>query len=233
MYARLFLIFLVLLQNHTLATAQAIRGEVLDVDTHPVKDVHIENIYTSLDVLSGEQGAFLIAAAGGQLLEFRKTGYKTTRVRIPQGYLPPFFRIIISKGITDIKDQYIAENRYNYKKDSLRFYELYKHELEFPKLSGVDGISHPFSALSRKNREIWQFQDTYEEFEKQKYVDMTFNAALITKMTGLKGDSAQSYIRRYKPSYEVLRNMNDYAFYNYIKNTVHNYRSYNTPRGAQ
>ncbi len=233
MYARLFLIFLVLLQNHTLATAQAIRGEVLDADRHPMKDVHIENIYTSLDVMSGEQGAFLIAASGGQLLEFRKAGYKTTRVRIPQGYIPPFFRIIIAKGITDLKGQGIADNRYDYKKDSLRFYELYKHELEFPKLSGTDLISHPFSALSKRNREIWQFQDTYEEFEQQKYVDMAFNAALITKLTGLKGDSVQSYIRRYKPSYELLRSMNDYTYFNYIKNTVRSYRSYNMPRGAQ
>lgn len=202
-------------------------------DKHPIAGVSIENIYTSLDILSGGQGAFLIAATGGQLLEFKKPGYKTVRVRIPQGYIPPFFRIIMKKGITEIKGYDMAANRYDYKSDSLRFYELYKHELEFPKMSTMDMIASPFSALSGKNRQVWQFQQDYEDFEQQKFVDRTFNAALITKITGLTGDSVQAYIRRYKPSYEQLRAMNDYTFFNYIKSTVHNYRSYNTPRGAQ
>jgi len=215
------------------AYGQTIRGEVLDADKHPIQGVSIENIYTSLDISSGDHGAFLIAATGGQLLEFKKQGYKTTHVRVPKGYIPPFFRIIMQKGITEIKEMNIAANRYDYREDSIRTHELYKHELEFPRMSAIDMIAHPFTALSSHNQEIWRFQDDFEENEKEKYVDKTFNAALITKMTGLKGDSLQSYMRRFRPGYEQLRMMNDYDFFNYIKNTVHTYRSINTPRSAQ
>jgi hypothetical protein len=212
---------------------QTIRGEVLDMEQQPLSGVSIENIYTSLDISSGDKGEFIIAATGGQLLEFKKVGYKTTRVRVPKGYIPPFFRIIIQKGIPEIKEVNIASNRYDYKSDSIRLHELYKHELEFPKMSAIDMISHPFTALSSHNQEVWRFQDDFEQTEKEKYVDKTFNEALVTKMTGLKGDSLHSYMRRFRPSYEQLRMMNDYAFFNYIKNTVHTYRSVNTPRGAQ
>jgi hypothetical protein len=231
---KLCLLFCLLISRITVS-AQTIRGEVLDMDDkHTLQGVSIENIYTMLDISSGDQGAFIIAASGGQLLEFKKPGYKTTRVRIPKGYIPSYFRIIMQKGITDIKEVDIAaNNRYNYRNDSIRMHELYKHELDFPKMSTIDMISHPFTALSSRNQEVWHFQDDFQDAEREKYVDRSFNEALITRITGLKGDSLRSYMRRFRPSYEQVRSMNDYAFYNYIKNTVRTYRSHDTPRGAQ
>ena len=75
------------------AIAQTIRGEVLDVDNKkPLTGVEILNIYTMLNISNDNQGAFIIAASGGQLLEFKKPGYKTARVRVPQGYIPSYFR---------------------------------------------------------------------------------------------------------------------------------------------
>jgi hypothetical protein len=217
------------------AVAQTIRGEVLDMDDkHPVAGVSIENIYTALNITTDNKGAFIIAANGGQLLVFKKTGYKTTRVRVPQGYMPSYFRIIMTKGVTEIKDNAIAANgRYDYRSDSIRFHELYKHELDFPKMSAFDMIAHPFSAMSGKNREIWAFQDDFKENEKEKYVDKTFNEAVITRFTGLKGDSLHYFIRRYRPTYDQLRAMNDYAFYNFIKTSVTRYRNSNNSRSAQ
>lgn len=233
MPARSCLLILVPLLYCVPGLCQTIRGDVVDADKKPLAGVKIENVYTTLEITSGEQGAFIIAAAKGQLLEFNKPGYKTARVRIPQGYIPPYFRIIMQKGIQEIKDVNIASNRYDPRDDSLRYYELYKHELEFPKLTTFEAMHHPFSALSGKNREIWKFQDTYIQNEQDKYVDRTFNQRIITKVTGLKGDSLTTYMRRFRPTYDQLRGMNDYAFYNFIKTTVKTYRNRNTPRNAQ
>ena len=217
------------------AIAQAIKGEVVDKDDkHPISNVNIENIHTSLDISTDENGSFLMAASSGQLLEFKKPGYKTVRVRIPQGYIPSYFKIIMQKGISQIKDFYAERtNRYDYTSDSIRYHELYKPELEFAKLSAFETIAHPFSAMSGKNREIWHFQDDYDEFEREKYVDKTFNESVITKFTGLKGDSLRYYMRRYRPTYQQLRNMNDYAFFNFIKTSVQRYRDIQTPRNGQ
>jgi hypothetical protein len=232
MPVRAFILFFLLIACSP-AIAQTIRGEVLDMETgSPVTGVNIENIHTSLDISTDDKGAFLIAAAGGQLLEFKKNGYKTERVRVPQGFIPPYFRIIMKQGIPELKDKY-ANNRYDYKFDSIKMHELYAHELDFPKMSAIDMISHPFSAMSGKNREMWRFQDEYDDFEKEKYVDMTFNPEIISKITGLKGDSVRNYIRRYRPSYQQLRGMTDYALFSYIRSTVHSFRSPNIPRGAQ
>lgn len=210
------------------ASGQTIRGEVVDNEDRkqPIADVTIENIYTSLSISTSNTGAFIIAAASGQLLEFKKEGYKTVRVRIPQGYVPSYFRIMMKKGFAELKNPQIAQgNRYNYSSDSTRFHDLYKHELDFPKMSGMDMIASPFSALSGKNREIWRFQEDYEQFEQEKYVDKTFNEAVVTKYTGLTGDSLHYFMRRFRPSYEQLRNMNDYAFFNFIKMGAYHYRN--------
>jgi hypothetical protein len=217
------------------AAAQTIKGEVLDMETKkPVANVRIENIYTELEISTSQQGSFIIAAAGGQLLEFKKTGYKTVRVRVPQGYIPSYFRIIMKEGISDIEPVNVAyTTRYDYKYDSIRFHELYKHELDFPQLTGLEMISHPFSALSKKNREIWQFQEDYTEFEKEKYVDRTFNEGIVTKFTGLTGDSLHHFMKRYRPSYEQLRSMNDYTFFNFVKKSVNVYRTPNEQRSTQ
>jgi hypothetical protein len=214
--------------------SQTIHGDVMDMETRqPLKDVTIVNVYTTLNITTDTSGGFIIAANSGQLLEFRKQGYKTVHVRIPAGYIPPYFRIIMKQGLSEIKGMDIAKgDRYDPRDDSIKYHDVYQRELEFPRLSAIDAIAHPFSAMSGKNKEVWQFQDDYSDFQKQKYVDKTFNEELVTKFTGLKGDSLRYYMRRYRPSYEQLKAMSDYSFYNYIKATVTQYRSIQTPRSG-
>lgn len=223
--ALLFLLFVLTLRIS--AIAQTIRGEVLDRDDKTtVEGVFIENIHTSQVITTDASGAFTMAASGGQLLEFKKDGYKIARVRVPQGFVPPWFRIEIKKGYAELKNSGLAKgNRYNYATDSIRYHEVYKQALNFPKMSTFDALASPFSALSHRNREMWQFQDDFEEFEREKFVDRTFNEEIITKFTGLKGDSLRHFMRRYRPTYDQLRSMNDYTFFNFVKGGVHHYRN--------
>ena len=209
---------------HADCEGQSITGEVLDMDNKAMlKDVNIENVYTGLGVLSDANGKFVVLASKGQLLEFSKVGYKTVRVRIPEGDVPGYFKIIIQKGMSVLPTEDLLA-RHDYKSDSIYYHNLYKHELDFPKETGLDKIEHPFSALSKRNQEIWAFQKDYNENQKQKYVDFTFTPELITSLTGLTGDSVQFYMRRYKPTYDQLKSMGEYNFFNYIKRTVQRYR---------
>ncbi len=227
MPAKTFVVLFLLWIGFNPLIAQTIHGEVLDMDDkHPLTDVNIQNAYTSFIVNSDAHGDFLIAANGGQLIEFKKQGYKTARLRVPQGYMPAYFRIIMKKGLSELsKDAIVKSNRYDYTKDSIANHELYKHELDFPKMSGMEAIASPFTALSRHNKEIWRFQDDFNEFEKEKYVDRTFNEELINKFTGLQGDSLRTFMRRYRPEYDQLKSMNDYTFFNFIKNSANHYRN--------
>jgi len=209
---------------HAKCWGQSIIGEVVDMDSKAsLKDVNIENVYTGLGVLSDANGKFAVIASKGQLLQFSKEGYKTVKVRVPEGDVPSYFKIIIQKGVKQLPaDDLLAKN--DYRSDSIYYHNLYKHELDFPKETGLDMIEHPFSALSKKNQETWAFQKDYTENQKQKYVDFTFTPELVSSLTGLTGDSVQFYIRRYKPTYDQLKNMGEYNLFNYIKHTVQRYR---------
>ncbi len=80
------------------ATGQSIQGEITDGETKlPVGNVTVENIYKKTGAITDHSGAFAIAVEKGELIEFRKIGYQTIRVRIP-GTVPPYFKIVMKKG---------------------------------------------------------------------------------------------------------------------------------------
>lgn len=219
---------LILTVMNTGLFAQSIVGVVVDnVTKKPINDVNIDNTFTGFGMLTDDQGKFFITAAKGQLLEFRKPGYKTVRVRIPNGDVPPYFKIIMEPGPIVLQPYQYASK---YTADSIRNRALYSHELDKPKLSGFSAIAHPFDAMSKTNREIWAFQEDYKETEKEKFVDDKFSPQVVNQLTGLTGDSLATYMRRYRPTYEQARGMSDYSFYSYIKQMAAKYRSHGTFR---
>ena len=54
-----------------------------------------------------------------------------------------------------------------------------------------------------------------------------FNDALITQMTGIKGDSLALYKRYYTPSYDFIRKSSTYDFYLYINKTGERFKGGN------
>ncbi len=220
------LIVTLLCSVHQMVYAQNMKGEILDHNTQePVPDVQIRNLHTEEMMVCGSEGKFGMTVTGGQLVEFRKDGYKVIRVRIPNGKLPSYFKVIMQEAGTDVVDYLYARGAApDYKTDSLKYRRIYGSTLDVPKLTGLDVIRHPFSAMSKKNQQIWAFQDEYEWYQQQKYIDYTFNKELINRVTGLSDDSLQTYMQMFRPSYKYLRSMNEYAYLNFIKTTVEAYR---------
>jgi hypothetical protein len=206
--------------------AQAIQGEVVDGNTgKPLDYVSVLNIYTKSGIVTEESGKFYLIGAEDELLEFKKMGYKTVRIRVPR-MIPPYFKIVMMKGEVELPEfeLYTSTRAKDYKTDSARYGELYKSVLDFPKMSAVQSLRSPFSALSKSNRQKWAFQENYAKFQKEKYIDYAFNDHLITSITGLTGDSLQLYKQRCRPSYEQVRNMSDYNYFLYIKESAARFR---------
>ena len=201
-------------------------GDVTDMDNkRTMEGVFVQNIRTGDSFVTSTNGKFTIDGNQDDLIEFKKPGYKTIRVRIPKGTIPPYYKIIMQQGPIELPEYQLAANDKDWKKDSARFYEIYKKELEFEKITGLDVIRHPFSALSKKNRQIWAFQKEYNYFQREKFIDYAFNEKIITTITGLQGDSLQFFMRRFRPTYEQVATMNDYTFYSYIKQNAIWYRT--------
>lgn len=218
---RYFISFIVILFSlSSKGQALLIRGDISDFQNRElINGADLINIHTHEQATTDEMGQFAMHVENGQLLEIRKFGYKLLRVRIPPGNIPSYFKLMMVKlpnMETTIDNQY--------QRDSQSMRDLYKTYLDFPTLTGIEAINHPFSAMSKRNRQIWAFQKEFSQFEQQKFIDYKFNEKLVRQLTGLSGDSIAVYLSRFRPTYEQLVNMNDYAFYSYVKKSVEIFR---------
>jgi hypothetical protein len=203
---------------------QTLQGQLMDIDDNkPVDNVIITNIYTDANGKSDKDGKFAMTVSAGQLIEFRKEGYQVIRVRIPQGKLASYCKVGMKKYNAAVP---MFENSASpdYKSDSIKYAQLYKRELEFPQMTTVQVLQHPFSAMSKRSQQIWAFQKEYVWYQQQKYIDYVFSDKLIISITGLTGDSLQRYKQMFRPTYEQIHSMGEYNFLLYVKRTVDAYR---------
>lgn len=197
--------------------ALIMKGRVFDYKTNqPMANVNIVNTYTETGLTTDSTGLFSLEVAPGHLVEFRRIGYKISRVRIEASQLP-YYNIAMREGAIDLMEVEIKGN--NYKLDSIEKRETYKWAIEHYKLSGLDIIQHPFDALSKRNRQIWAFQKHYEYFEKEKFINYVFNERLIKQLTQMDSAQTAEYMYYYRPTYEQLQSWTEYEFYEYIKTT--------------
>lgn len=221
---RLLAALFFLLLSPLLLRAQQMVGIVSDMSGGPLPDVAIQNIHTNKGFITGNDGRFTMEVKAGQLVEFRSMGYKTARVRISSGNLPPFYRIMLEPGIQELPGIEVHKRFTDFKHDSIYYREYFKKQLEQPVATGWRAVQSPFTALSKSNRQLVRFREEYAWLEQQKYMEYTFSEKLVAQLTGLKGDSAQAYIQRFRPSYEALRTMPEYDLFSYIKQTAEIWR---------
>lgn len=231
-----FLFYILWIGCITTGFAQQIKGVVQDHDEqNALANAQLVNIYNNNTIFTDSNGHFSIEARKGELIEIRLAGYKTTRFRISQGHIPPFFKIYMDKIVVLNTDRYAYSNLTQYQIDSIKSHELYRAALDYPRMSAFEQIESPFTALSRSNQMKWRFQESYALFEQEKYIDFTFNENLIRQLTGLEGADLSKYMKRYRPSYDALRNMSLYDYYSYIRYTAERYRKTikaNSPRNS-
>lgn len=215
--------------------AQQIQGIVLDRSSNKaLANVQFKNIFQNLIVYSDSLGHFSIAASKGELIEVRKAGFRQSSFRISMGKIAPYFKIILDEIIVFDTNRYAHSTLNAYQIDSIKSRNMFSEALNFPKLSFGEQLESPFSALSKHNQMIWKFQDHYNLFEREKFIDFNFNATIVEKNTGLKGDDLQLYMRLNRPSYEMLRQMSQYDFYQYIRKSALRFQQHqnNQPRNS-
>jgi hypothetical protein len=68
------------------------------------------------------------------------------------------------------------------------------------------------------------FQRRLVDEEHDKYVDHRFNRSVVLKITHLEGDELDSFLVRYRPSYEFCTRATDYDLYDYVKLAFQEYQ---------
>jgi len=225
---RYLFIYIALLSFIPSQIAQAqtiIKGEVKDLATDDFLDnVNVKNIYTQKGMIIQQDGQFKLEVKKGELIEFSKVGYQTIRIRILSEKEPLFYKMVMNKVPVMLREVDIRGKPLDFKKDSIRYREVYDIVLRKERKDEVDMRSMPLAMLSKKNRQEWAFQEMYEKWEREKYIDVAFNERLVSKITYLKDDELKVFMKWNRPSYDFLRNATDYEYLDFIKSRYYEYK---------
>lgn len=218
MKLRLFLIVLINLSSAGLFAQNIIRGEITDFETNSaLENVNIRNIYNLNGMTTQSDGKFMLEIKKGELFECSKVGYQTIRIRITNEKEPNFYKLVMQKVPIQLREVDIKGKPLDFKKDSIRYRQVYNLELSKESKDEIDMRSMPLAMLSKKTRQEWAFQEMYKEWEREKYIDFVFNERLVNRITYLEGEELETFLRIYRPRYEFLREASQYEFLDYIK----------------
>ncbi|HVU53986.1 MAG TPA: carboxypeptidase-like regulatory domain-containing protein [Puia sp.] len=76
-----------------------------------------------------------------------------------------------------------------------------------------------------RTRRMLAFQGRLVEEEQEKYVDYRFTPYAVKKITHLSGEELDSFMVKYRPSYEFCKKATDYDFFDYIKIAFKQYKT--------
>jgi hypothetical protein len=142
------------------------------------------------------------------------------------------FDIAIHVNVPVLKEVIVRQR--NYKLDSLQNRADYADAFNWrkPKLSpSINGSSVGFNLDEiirmfqfRKNKSAASFRERLLNEEREKFIDHRFSKALVLRLTGLVGDSRDSFMFRCRPSYEFCLYTGEYDFQLYIKQCYEAYK---------
>lgn len=140
----------------------------------------------------------------------------------------------------DISLQVPVKSKYNtlkevvviarsYREDSMENRRMYSEYYDFQKPTIRTGIS-PDGAVGadvneiinmfrfRRNKQLKAFRARLEQQEQEKFIDYRFNKAFVKRITRLEGSPLDTFMVRYRPTYEFASMADEVTFNKYILN---------------
>ena len=107
-----------------------------------------------------------------------------------------------------------------------------------PGAGAMEGVGFDLDALidivdKHKKKEMLAFQHRLVSEEQDSYVDHKFNKSLVKQITGLDGDQLDTFMKLNRPSYSFIKSVNDYDFYQYIKDRSERFKEIFSQKGAE
>ncbi|HEY8398932.1 MAG TPA: hypothetical protein VIK80_13400 [Flavihumibacter sp.] len=207
---------------------QRVAGVIYDSQSDSiVQDVLIINLNTKESTYGSKEGKYSIAAAEGHKLVYSAVGYAPDTVLVEFYMFVTGYDISLKPRFTTLKTVVVTDR--NYQQDSIERRNAYRHLFD-NRPAGITGgntpqngvgiVLSPGSFFSKKNRQERELRKKLEQDEEAEYVNYRFSPNFVRQYTGLKGDSLQSFMLRFRPSYEFCRKANHEDMVNYINDKL-------------
>lgn len=194
-------------------------------------EVNVRNLRTNKSVVSNSFGVFLIEASVGDSLSFSKIGYSEAKTLIAD--LKDFY-VELQPGIrleTVIIERKTKEAELN---DAMR---------DYGKKGVYNGgnnkfgtyLASPATALynlfGREAKNAKRFSRFLDNEKKQLEVDKVFSKEAVREITKLDGKNLDSFMRIYRPSYDMVENWQHYDFLEYVQRSLADFDKNGRPEG--
>jgi hypothetical protein len=213
------------------AKAQVIIGRVLgDTTNKPVAATIVT--HSGHQTSSNTNGEFSIPVSGtGDTIKVFAMGYKI--YLFPVKDLAKSNIIIRLKPISIMLRDVVIRAGRNHKKDSISLRKDYAQVFNYkpPKVTdaftgnpsnvpfafvSIDLITL-FNAVNKKNDPTYKLKKELLRDEQGDYIATRFNKGLVNRITGLKGDSLNTFMDKYYPTADWVQKTSDYDIIQYIK----------------
>jgi hypothetical protein len=210
------------------ANAQVvITGRVQDAATGaPLYPATVLDTTSGIAVYADSAGHYHIEVQQGEVIRFSYLGFYSETFRIPPGLT----RIIHDVQLISRKQKLQpveVRAMTSYQQDSLERAQAFGDYINQPDARLLDrqppetggfGLTlHPFSYFSKSERRKRQFQKDFPQLEREAFIDSRYTPDLVTRLTGLHGDSLRQFLYRFRPEYSFTRHASDLEFWSWIK----------------
>lgn len=202
---------------------QLMKGRIYDKDTDSsLVSVTVFNLSRKIYALSTREGDYAIVAQEGDKVVFTSVGYKPDTVKVLNYMIDAGYDVTMALRNSMLRN--VDVHARNYQADSLRRREEYAAFYNQPKnkiiskqgpQNGVGMAFSPIGFFSRKAKDKKTGKKLQYE-EEQDFVNYTFSRRYVEKMTGLRGDSLETFMILYRPTYEFCRRANSEDLLNYV-----------------
>jgi hypothetical protein len=205
-----------------------IKGTVFNMyRTRPLEAVSVTST-SGKGTITDSNGNYSLVVREQDSISFSYLGRSTVKYPVSAINTANNFDIALHVNPTELKEVRVAPK--NYHRDSVQNRLDYAKVFDFKKpgltiTSPGQGLGVGFDLDEiinafrfKRTRRLLAFQRRLLEEEQDKYIDHRFNRSIIKKITQEKDDKIlDSFMVKYRPSYEFTETTSDYEFYDYIK----------------
>jgi hypothetical protein len=192
-----------------------VTGMISDSNKLVLPYATVSNLNTGKRSLSDQGGYYKITASRNDRIVFTFVGYKPDTITVAQTTGTQTVNVIMISAGKFLKGVEVTSQYTPYQIDSIERRHQYGYILDQPNAQLAGGstpegagiVLSPITRFSKKEKQKRQFKKNYEQMEKEKFIDSRFTPLLVNKVTGLRGDSLQLFMRDNYPDYNTMRTL--------------------------
>jgi hypothetical protein len=230
----LLLSFTMLLCLESASGQITLKGTVFNMSkVRPLEAVSVVST-SGNGTITDSNGFYMIIVNENDSISFSYLGKSTVKFPVKGINLANSFDVALQVNITELREVRVFPR--NYIRDSIQNRQDYAKAFNFKK-PGIS-ISGPGQGLGvgldldqlidvfrfQKNRRMLAFQRRLVEEERDKFIDHRFNRSVVKKVTRLDDNGLDSFMIRYRPSFEFCKTSTDYDLMEYIKLAYQEYK---------